>query len=128
MSGADRDPRRLGQIVPERADGWVRVAPLPDDGHDLGIAAPVIAGDAPPGADRATKSAGEFGALAELALGRGDLADGSVFVQHAVREHTIKVERLVTGRVEAPESVQLPGFSGKPCIDPAFDGAKVGAD
>src|SRR5215831_9218979 len=102
------------------------VAPLLDDCEHLAVSAAVfVMGDATPRTDRSAKSAGEFGAFSELTFGGSDLADGSVLVQHAVSEHTIKVERLVAGRVEAPEGIELPSLAGEPCIDPAFDCAKI---
>src|SRR5262249_14093302 len=81
---ADGDTRGLRQVVPERANGRVLVAPHPNDGLHLGIAATVIARNAPPGSGATAESAGELGAFSELPLGRGDLANGIVLLQHPV--------------------------------------------
>jgi hypothetical protein len=60
----------LRQVVPEGADGWMRVAPLPDDGLHFRITAAVVAGDPTPGSDRAAESCGKLGGLAQLTLRR----------------------------------------------------------
>ena len=122
---ADRDSRGLCQVAPERADGWVRVAPLPDDGQDLGIAASVIAGDPPPGSNRAAESAGDIGRLAELPIGGDQI--GAVLAQHLRRDYAIGLARLVAGGVIVPIDVELPGFAGEPGVDPALNRTEVQA-
>src|SRR5262249_23450021 len=98
------------------------------DGLHLGIAATVVARNAPPGSEATAESAGELGAFSELPLGRGDLANGIVLLQHPVREYAIQVEVLVAGGVRASEVLQLPRLAGEPGGDPRFDRAEIGAD
>jgi len=45
-----------------------------------------------------------------------------------VSKDAVEIELLVAGRVEASEGFQFPSLAGEPRIDPAFDGAEVGAN
>ena len=76
-------------LMPERANGWVLVAPHPNDGLHLGIATTIVAGNAPPGSGATAESAGEFGTFSRLPFGCCDLANGIVLLQHPVREYAI---------------------------------------
>jgi hypothetical protein len=89
--------------VPEGADGWVCIAPLPDDGLDLRIGAAVVAGNAAPGSDRAAESCGQVGGLALLPFGRRDGAD--VLAQHLRCDHAVGLKRLVAACVILPVGI-----------------------
>ena len=57
--------------------------------------------DAPVGADRSAESGSEFGCLAELPLGRGDLRVCR-FMQHFAGEDLIRLDRFVAGSLKFP--------------------------
>src|SRR5262249_31911458 len=87
-----------------------------------------VVGNAAPRTNTAAESAGELGALSKLALGRGDLADGRILVQHAMREDAVEIEVFIAGLVIALEVLQLPCLAGEPRRNPGFDGVEIGAD
>src|SRR5262249_62010335 len=122
------DQRGPHQPAPERARGRVLAAPRLHDRLYLGVAAAVVADDPAPRAHRSAEPERQLGELAKLALGCGDLADRIVLLQYEVGEDAIVIERLVAGRVEAPEEVQLPRLADEPGGYPGLDGAGVDAD
>src|SRR5262249_57816377 len=87
LPGNNRASRRAHQPFPECASPRMLCAPRADDCFNVVVAANVLVfGNAAPGADRSTESAGKLGALSQLALGRGDLADRQALVQDAMGE------------------------------------------